>query len=278
MERNHSHEINQTRKQEPARIQALDSNVSSFLRASLNLPDLSTILSQLAFNSLDSGSSSIHINLDLQTWSITCIDDGRGFSKAILDFLAQPTTNSKLSVKDEDSFIRSSTTSNNSLRYGQKGETLTSLASLGLLEIKTTPSAAFCSSKSSKKVFSTEWTLLRTGNSKSLYYGPTLANSDRIFTSSNPFDFKKGSASSTSSSMNKRTTITIRDLFHSLPVRRSSLSTASSCKVEIEKCRKALSLVAFREPRVKFVLSVRDSFIGDGKERVVLNFGKVRKQ
>lgn len=283
-------EARTARDRPPAAIEQLPSSISASLRASLHLFDLSSIISQLALNSLDSSSKTIHIALDLTNWTVSCTDDGSGFHSSILEALAdknrhQDPTTSLLTLSNDSNTCHShSSTSNGPVKYGHKGETLLSLAQLGLLQIQSIPFNRVPVTSSPSKSYSIhsvnlrdnsqEWTLLRKSH-KVLYYGPSKSDASHQPT----FEQSRNSANlNGSSTLVKKTTVIARDLFHSLPVRRSALLNPSSCRIEIEKARKSLAVIALREPSVRFFFSVKEALDRDKKVKTVLSSGKVSLQ
>jgi len=103
-------------------ILSLPPRTTSLLRSSIILPSLPSIASELVYNSLDAYSTSIHLTVDLSTWSVHCRDNGHGISGADLAKLERYSTSKSLSpaIREE---------------YGFRGEALESMQDLGMLQI-----------------------------------------------------------------------------------------------------------------------------------------------
>ncbi|GAA5908309.1 uncharacterized protein JCM6883_004342 [Sporobolomyces salmoneus] len=99
-------------------VRPLPERTTSLLRSSIILPSFPSIVSELVFNSLDAQATSIHVTIDLSTWSTHCKDNGTGISGAELGELDRYSTNKSV---ERD--------------YGFRGEALQSMQDLGLLHI-----------------------------------------------------------------------------------------------------------------------------------------------
>ncbi|CAD6984237.1 unnamed protein product [Tilletia controversa] len=63
----------------------LSEPISASMRAHLAFPSLSSLTLTLVHNALDAGAKAITVTLDFATWSLECVDDGRGFPVEVFD-------------------------------------------------------------------------------------------------------------------------------------------------------------------------------------------------
>ncbi|GAA5994097.1 hypothetical protein JCM5350_008092 [Sporobolomyces pararoseus] len=103
------------------KISPLPTRTKSLLRSSIILPSFPSIASELVYNSLDASATSIHLTVDLSTWSIHCKDNGNGISGQELSQLDRYSTSKVSSTHGGD--------------YGFRGEALESMQDLGMLQI-----------------------------------------------------------------------------------------------------------------------------------------------
>ncbi|GAA5949571.1 hypothetical protein JCM3765_002708 [Sporobolomyces pararoseus] len=107
------------------RILPLPSRTTSLLRSSIILPSFPSIASELVYNSLDAQASSIHLTVDLATWSIHCKDNGNGISGQELGKLDRYSTSKVSSTRGGGA----------GGVFGFRGEALESMQDLGMLQI-----------------------------------------------------------------------------------------------------------------------------------------------
>lgn len=111
-------------------IAALPPSTTSYLRSALVISSLPSVLVELVQNSLDANASSIHVSFDLERWTIKCEDNGTGIELADLYQLGgERYLTSKLGV---GGLAEVET-------FGFRGEALSSLADVGMLELLTRP-------------------------------------------------------------------------------------------------------------------------------------------
>lgn len=103
------------------KISPLPTRTKSLLRSSIILPSFPSIASELVYNSLDASATSIHLTVDLSTWSIHCKDNGNGIPGQELSKLDRYSTSKVSSTHGGD--------------YGFRGEALESMQDLGMLHI-----------------------------------------------------------------------------------------------------------------------------------------------
>ncbi|ORY27867.1 hypothetical protein BCR39DRAFT_536497 [Naematelia encephala] len=196
----------------PHTISPLSRPTSTTLRSSLVIPTLPQVVSELIQNSLDANATRIEVWLDLSenSRSIRIQDDGHGMSKESLK---------KIGGRYETSKSLPLSRLGPEGSYGFRGEALSSIAALGLVEITSkTESSRHTYTKVIK-------------NSRAIYEGM----------SSRPVSGPRGS------------TITVKDLFQNIPVRQSALAAASSSTL-LASCKKILETLALAQPGVAFAL------------------------
>lgn len=222
-------------------ILRLSSSVGSLLRSTAQLPSLSSLVIQLAHNAIDAGATQVRIAIHPESCGISCWDDGQGFEAALLVPAAQG--------KEAEALDRYVTTkAHSSTTYGNKGEALASMAAIGILHIETTLHG------SGSYLDGTRWTLLKRGD-RLLYSGPA----------DQAASLPSASASAeylTMTLSRKGTTVTVRDIFSPLPLRRPLLSSRDSLAREVKACAQALTQVSLREHRVSFLLEVASASAG----------------
>ncbi|THH05617.1 hypothetical protein EW145_g4664 [Phellinidium pouzarii] len=198
-----------------AALERLDVETRSKLRSTQILTSLPQIISELVQNSLDAGASDVGIGINCDEWGCWVRDDGSGMNKDGLAHIALG--------REGGRYASSKAYSPSSLDYvntfGFRGEALASAADLSCIEI---------SSRTTRSKES--WSLILKGGEK-LYYGPSLR-------------WRRERAG---------TTVTLRDAFFNLPIRRRSHPGAART---IELIRRELESLALVFPHVAF--SLRD--------------------
>lgn len=121
-------------------IEALPGETASLLRSTLVIPSLPAALLELVHNSVDAGATKVDCSIDLDRWTIKCQDDGCGISPRDLSAVARGAGQRAADQEGDDhgggrGWTSKSLDRNDS--FGFRGEALTSLADLGLLEVLT---------------------------------------------------------------------------------------------------------------------------------------------
>ncbi|CAD6903237.1 unnamed protein product [Tilletia controversa] len=115
----------------------LSEPISASMRAHLAFPSLSSLTLTLVHNALDAGAKAITVTLDFATWSLECVDDGRGFPVELFDGRQHEDACSEGSKTA--TMRRTNQHHGRSLRYGWKGASLGMMAHLGRLRISSIP-------------------------------------------------------------------------------------------------------------------------------------------
>ncbi|EJD01597.1 uncharacterized protein FOMMEDRAFT_148054 [Fomitiporia mediterranea MF3/22] len=194
-------------------IERLDTATRSKIRSTQILTSLPQIISELVQNSLDAGAKSIDVGVHCADWMCWVGDDGTGISKDGLSLIAQGMEGGRYS--SSKSYNLTSLEHVNT--FGFRGEALASAADLSCIEISSRTSR-------SKEC----WSVILKGGEK-LYEGPSLR-------------WRRERAG---------TTVSIRDVFFSLPIRRLSHPSPSRT---IELVRRELETFALVFPHVSFTL------------------------
>jgi hypothetical protein len=126
----------------PSRIARLAPTTAQLVRSAAVVPSLPRILAELVQNSIDASANSISCTVDLDTWTIKCDDNGRGFTALDLDCLAraQRYSTSKVTLAHIDNGqqgVPSPVGASPSSYYGSRGEALVSLQYVATVEIRT---------------------------------------------------------------------------------------------------------------------------------------------
>ncbi|KAF3789103.1 DNA mismatch repair protein [Nymphaea thermarum] len=111
------------------RIEQLPRSVYSSLQASVYLFDLTRIVEELIYNSIDARSTKVDVSLDLASCYVKVDDNGHGISRNDLLLLGERNATSKLYHLDD--------TNAGVETLGFRGETLSSLSDISLLEVST---------------------------------------------------------------------------------------------------------------------------------------------
>ncbi|KAI0265216.1 hypothetical protein BC834DRAFT_880631 [Gloeopeniophorella convolvens] len=195
-------------------LRKLSEPVQTRLRSSQILTSLPQIVSELIHNSLDAAASHIDIGVDCREWECWVKDDGHGISKRDLVFFSKGHNVGRYNTSK--AYTISSLDDVNT--FGFRGEALASAADVSCLEI------------SSRSTTSGQtWTVI-TKSGRCLYHGlATRWRRDR-----------------------PGTVVYLRDIFHNLPIRRTSHSRPSRTMEIICRDVETLALVF---PGVSFTVS-----------------------
>ncbi|XP_038722364.1 DNA mismatch repair protein MLH3 isoform X2 [Tripterygium wilfordii] len=110
-------------------IKPLPEALRSSVRSGVVLFDLTRVVEELVFNSLDAGATKVSVAVGLGTCYVKVVDDGSGVSRDGLVLLGERYATSKLhDLANVDATIKS---------FGFRGEALASIADVSLLEIVT---------------------------------------------------------------------------------------------------------------------------------------------
>ncbi|XP_020532764.1 DNA mismatch repair protein MLH3 isoform X2 [Jatropha curcas] len=110
-------------------IKPLPESVRNSLRSGIILFDLTRVVEELVFNSLDAGATKVSVYVGIGTCYVKVVDDGCGISRDGLVLLGERYVTSKLHhLADMDSANES---------FGFRGEALASISDVSLLEIVT---------------------------------------------------------------------------------------------------------------------------------------------
>lgn len=250
-------------KSQPCPILRLTPTLQSLLRSTTQLPSLDSILVQLVHNAIDAGATDIEVNIDLAAAKISCRDDGLGFLADLL-LPDQPSTSSAATT----TLQRHVTTKSQRDSYGIRGEALASMAAIGLLCIDTTlhcPRDALLHGQ--------KWTVMQRG-SRTIYAGSSSAcDPDQR---EQPLDYlnvlsRPRTTSAAGRGYLRGSTVTVRDLFYQIPLRKLGRLDEAGRRAQLEQCRKACLEIMLREPNVVLTLK---AVADNGKHNTLLSCGK----
>lgn len=180
--------------------------IRSSVRSAIVLFDFPGVVEELIFNSLDAGATKISVAVGAETCYLKVVDNGCGITRDGLVLLAERYATSKFDQLAESRAVAQS--------FGFRGEALSSIANISLLEILT---KAHGRPNGYRKVMK---------GSKCLYIGIDDGRQD------------------------VGTTVIVRDLFYNQPVRRKLIHTSAKKVLEsVKKCVLRISLV---HPKVSF--------------------------
>ncbi|PWN50585.1 hypothetical protein IE53DRAFT_368795 [Violaceomyces palustris] len=227
------------------------------LSSSLLLTDVASLASKLVTNSIGAKSKSVLVKLDLHSWSVSCFDDGQGFPELALQRHAGESGPSQ--APNHPNRRHPGT-------VNLRGETLASAAHLGLLCITTNLNPSNARHPGSPSRPSTCVTLLQRED-KVIYFGPPSPHHPQASTSRSTCASPSG------------TEVTVRDLFHKLPVRRAALGTLAAKRSEAEKIKREIGVLSLLHPDISFLLieivSCWDGDLSTERERCLLKLPKV---
>ncbi|CAD6958858.1 unnamed protein product [Tilletia laevis] len=209
----------------------LSEPISASMRAHLAFPSLSSLTLTLVHNALDAGAKAITVTLDFATWSLECVDDGRGFPVEVFDGRQHEDACSEGSKTA--TMRRTNQHHGRSLWYGWKGASLGMMAHLGRLRISSIP----------ENTPERAYVLIQKGDTRT-FSGPDPSPDAK--------NYHHGSK------------VTLTDLFSGLPVRRRSLDTGSKRRLEVERVKRIVTVASLREPQVTFSLRVRTDGSDEG--------------
>lgn len=185
----------------------------SSVRSATILFDMPRVVEELIFNSLDAGATKISIAVGAETCYLKVVDNGCGITRDGLVLLAERYATSKFDQREDSHVVAQS--------FGFRGEALSSIANISLLEVLT---KAHGRPNGYRKVMK---------GSKCLYIG---IDDDR---------------------KDVGTTVIVRDLFYNQPVRRKLIR--SSTKKLLESVKKCVLRISLVHPQVSFKVVDIDS-------------------
>ncbi|XP_075091265.1 LOW QUALITY PROTEIN: DNA mismatch repair protein MLH3-like [Nicotiana tabacum] len=187
-------------------IKRLPEGIRSSIRSGVILYDFTRVVEELVFNSLDAGATKVYVALSVGTCYVKVDDNGSGVSRDGLVLIGERYVTSKYRHLDDVHAFPAS--------FGFKGEALSSISDVSLLEIVTKTHGK---PNGYRKV-------LKDG--KCLYLG---IDDDR---------------------QDVGTTVIVRDLFYNQPVRRKQM--LSNPKRILHSVKECLLRIAFVHPSVSF--------------------------
>ncbi|KAI3843397.1 hypothetical protein MKX03_024291 [Papaver bracteatum] len=187
-------------------IKQLPKDVYSSLRSSVVLFDLTRVVEELIFNSIDANATKVNVGVSVGTCYVKVDDDGHGITRDGLVLVGEKYATSKLQYLAEMDAATDS--------FGFRGEALSSLSDISLLEIIT---KARGMPNGYRKIIK---------SCKCLYLGID--------------DDKRGYG----------TTVTVRDLFYNQPVRKKYMQ--SSYKKVLHSVKKCVLRIALVHPQISF--------------------------
>ncbi|XP_048431401.1 DNA mismatch repair protein MLH3 isoform X2 [Pyrus x bretschneideri] len=110
-------------------LKPLPEAVSSSVRSGVVLYDLTSVVEELIFNSLDAGATKVSVFVGVGTCYVKVVDDGRGITRDGLVLVGERYATSK--------FDHSTKTDGGTGSFGFRGEALASISDVSLLEILT---------------------------------------------------------------------------------------------------------------------------------------------
>ncbi|CAA3033172.1 DNA mismatch repair MLH3 isoform X1, partial [Olea europaea subsp. europaea] len=110
------------------RIERLPEAVHSSVRSGIVICDLTRIVEELVFNSLDAGATKVSVAVGAGSCYIKVVDNGSGITRDGLVLLGERNATSKI-----DNF----TVTDGTVSFGFQGEALGSISDVSLLEIVT---------------------------------------------------------------------------------------------------------------------------------------------
>ncbi|XP_019182756.1 PREDICTED: DNA mismatch repair protein MLH3 isoform X4 [Ipomoea nil] len=187
-------------------IAKLPEAVHSSIRSGVVLYDLTRVVEELVYNSLDAGANKVSVAVGVGTCYVTVVDNGYGVSRDGLELLGEKYATSKYDPLDDMNSVP--------LSFGYRGEALSSITAVSLVEIVT---KAHGRPNGYRKVLK---------GHKCLYLGISDDRHD------------------------VGTTVTVRDLFYNQPVRRKHM--LSNPKKVIHVVKECVLRIALLHPNVSF--------------------------
>lgn len=203
------------------RIERLPRPTALRLRSSVVVASIPQVLNELVQNALDADAARIECWLDLirGNESIRVEDDGHGLDLEGLRSIGE--RNSRC-ARRLDANLPVTSKENHGFgalnSYGFRGEALASISTMGLVDITSRVAEEDTVTK-----------ILKRG--EALYLGPAKRELGRT----------------------RGTNVTVRDLFHGVPVRQVELAAASSSAV-LAACKKVIENLALAHPQVRWIL------------------------
>ncbi|KAI4325764.1 hypothetical protein MLD38_031134 [Melastoma candidum] len=108
-------------------VKQLPKSIHSVVRSGVLLYDLTSVVEELVFNSIDSGAKMNSISIGIDACSIKVVDDGSGISRDDLALLGERYATSKYQKKDTEDASPGI--------FGSRGEALASISDIAVLEI-----------------------------------------------------------------------------------------------------------------------------------------------
>lgn len=237
-------------------VQRLPPDIGPHLRASLVLVSASQAVHELVANSLDADARTIEVAMDCQRMVFTVRDDGRGMARSDIELFATTahatskcTSDATPSWSSEEVDLLSAASSRT---QGWRGEAVSSIARLARIEVETRSGAQTPAPASKRR-------RLDSGQQDAAL--PT-ASDPRSFVFHDDETYAKcirhGRLISIGFSPTARqspgTTITISELYHTVPVRLARMMQAEERQMERERVRQVILRLALIHPHVKFEL------------------------
>ncbi|CAO1613276.1 unnamed protein product [Jaminaea pallidilutea] len=216
-------------------ILRLSQSTRSLLHSSVQLPTLASVAVQLAHNALDAGAKQVRLTIHLDSFTISCSDNGHGFEEHLV------TNNPDAQIE------RNVTTKMNRGKYGSKGEALANMAVLGFLHIETTIHGR-------GPMAGKRWSIIQ-------HHGNLINNGPVVTADSLRAD--RRTTTPPAPALDQWTTVTVMDMYRSMPVRREwSRSKPSGLLGEATEARDAIAELALREPDVGFFVETKSADSG----------------
>lgn len=203
------------------RIERLPRPTALRLRSSVVVASIPQVLNELVQNALDAGAVRIECWLDLSRGneSIRVEDDGHGLDLDDLRSIGERNSRYRDSIVADLPVTSKENHGFGALStYGFRGEALASISTMGLIDITSRVAEEDTVTK-----------ILKSG--EALYLGPAKRELGRA----------------------RGTNVTVRDLFHGVPVRQAELAAASSSSV-LASCKKVIESLALVHPHVRWIL------------------------
>nr|GME03813.1 DNA mismatch repair protein MLH3 isoform X4 [Ipomoea batatas] len=110
-------------------IAKLPEAVHSSIRSGIVLYDLTRVVEELVYNSLDAGANKVSVAVGVGTCYVKVVDNGYGVSRDGLELLGEKYATSKYDPLDDMNSVP--------LSFGYRGEALSSITDVSLVEIVT---------------------------------------------------------------------------------------------------------------------------------------------
>ncbi|BGP44833.1 DNA mismatch repair protein [Rhodotorula kratochvilovae] len=204
----------------PRAIVPLPERTASLVRSAAVVPSLPSLLAELVQNSIDAHALAISCSVDLDTWTLRCNDTGDGLPHSDLALLRSAARHLTSKLTADVSTIADNALAGVST-YGFRGEALASISDLATLDIRT---RARTGDGGTWELILRDGTCLNSGKSRVERAG-------------------------------HGTTVTVRDIFHKLPVRRRPLAKPAAQASLLASLRSMLASLALLHPHIAFSLT-----------------------